>query len=329
MPNVMNLEQEKTPEEILNELLAQVRAIHRGHSNLSEIAERYLAEKSHIDTILSWYGSIPWWGKTGLGLAVLGLGVGLGFLFAMPLIVGGVTAALHLLITYFLENHVNVMHQRNTRFRDEMRAMDETFNASVDSLRLLEEQLNAVLQSLCHLHIQQAENITEFKGKVERVEEQNLHYTDVLQGLKEAADSLFEQSTRFASNEATLTSVCEAIQAIAEEIKSHHVVLLDLVIKLEAQLKEDDVLRQEAQEEMPVVSVSPRCEPPIDLESVESELEDFEHRHQKQVAAHTSIASHKVLDDFDQAFRLLEADERRRHQNPLTKPPTFHVHMTQ
>jgi len=140
-------------EVLLKDLKDQVRIVGKMKPSLSELAARYQQRKSRIDQFVEWYAHQPLWGKVLTGGLVVSTSYAIGAFAGVAWLLMGLVTALYAAAIVIIEEHADLMRQRDTLFLDDIPKMEATLQASIESFRVLEDKLNdciPVTQSVKH-----------------------------------------------------------------------------------------------------------------------------------------------------------------------------------
>jgi len=310
-------------EELLQDLKDQVRIIGKMKPSLSELAARYQQRKSRIDQFVEWYANQPLWGKVLAGGLVVSTSYMIGAFAGVAWLLMGLVTALYAAAIVIIEEHAELMRQRDTLFLDDIPKMEATLQASIESFRVLEDKLNTVFQSLNQLSIQRAEGLSKFEAGVDLMGGHNFQYTTLIQSLGETAARLSAHQEGVTLDKAELDGLCTELQKRLQEAETLTSTLSGLVSTAEQELNNhasSESLDHQGKVEAP--SISPQVAAHL------SEIDDVIALHRKthqpnedRYAAMVQRADER-LDGFDRALQeLLRADNasKSRHQTRSEK----------
>jgi len=207
---------EKRFETVLKKLKRDTHVMSKMQPRLSELTRLYQARKSRIDQLVEWYVDNPWWAKLVAGAAV----VSVSYMIGMTWIVTFFLSSLYALATSIMEEHAEMMRQRDTSFADDIKKMEDSIEESINAFRSLEEQFNDVFNSLATQHEQRSENITRLESEVDAIEAHNLRYASVIEALGETAKKLEAHEGEVSLNEVEIKSLSAEFQHSLQEAKS-------------------------------------------------------------------------------------------------------------
>ena len=214
---------------VLKKLKRDTHIMSQMQPRLSELTRLYQARKSSIDQFVEWYADNPLWKKIMIGTAVVSASYTVGFLIGMTWFLTGLITGLYVTAISIMEEHAEMMRQRDTSFADDIKKMEATIAESINAFRLLEEQLNDVFTSLGTLHEQRSEDITRLKGEVDTIEAQNLRYVSIIEALEESSRKLEASQGEVSLTEAEIKALSAEFQHSLQEAKSLCDVLSNVV----------------------------------------------------------------------------------------------------
>jgi len=214
---------------LLHDLQAQVRIIGKMKPSLSALAELYQQRKSRIDQFVAWYSDKPLWGKLLAGGLVVSTSYTIGAFVGVAWLLTGLVTALYATAISIIEEHAELMRQRDTLFLDDIPKMEASLEASIESFRVLEDKLNTVFESLNTLSIKRSEGISEFEDNVDIMGGHNLRYTSLIQSLGETAERLSEHQAGVALDKTELDGLCTELQNRLQEAEAMALTLSGLV----------------------------------------------------------------------------------------------------
>ena len=224
-----SLPQENRIDTVLKKLKRDTHIMSQMQPRLSELTRLYQARKSRIDQFIEWYADNPLWKKVMIGTAVVSASYTVGFLIGMTWFLTGLITGLYVTAISIMEEHAEMMRQRDTSFADDIKKMEATIAESINAFRLLEEQLNDVFNSLVTLHEQRSEDITRLKGEVDTIEAQNLRYVSIIEALEESSRKLEASQGEVSLTEAEIKALSTEFQHSLQEAKSLCDVLSNVV----------------------------------------------------------------------------------------------------
>jgi ElaB/YqjD/DUF883 family membrane-anchored ribosome-binding protein len=205
---------------VLKKLKRDTHIMSQMQPRLSELTRLYQARKSRIDQFVEWYADNPLWKKIMIGTAVVSASYTVGFLIGMTWFLTGLITGLYVTAISIMEEHAEMMRQRNTSFADDIKKMEATIAESINEFRLLEEQLNDVFNSLGTLHEQRSEDITRLKGEVDTIEAHNLRYVLIIEALEESSRKLEASQGEVSLTETEIKALSAEFQHSLQEAKS-------------------------------------------------------------------------------------------------------------
>jgi len=224
-------------EAMLNDLQNQVRIIGKIKPRLSEIAAEYQQRKSRIDQWAEWYSDKSWAEKVWIGGVVVSVSYVIGVFLGAPLLLAGLVTALYSSAVSIIEEHAEIVRQRDTLFLDDIIEMEASLTASIESFRSLEGKLTTAFESLHELIALRADGIAEFEEGVDVMGEHNLCYTSLIESLCGIAEILSAHQDGVVLDKAELDGLCTELQNRLQEAEVLTSTLSGLVSTVDQELK--------------------------------------------------------------------------------------------
>jgi|GEM_PF-1955068 len=297
-------------EVLLHDLQAQVRIIGKMKPSLSELAALYHQRKSRIDQFVAWYANQPLWGKVFAGGVVVSASYTLGAFMGVAWVLTSLVTALYAVAILIIEEHAELMKQRDTLFLDDIPKMEALLEASIESFRVLEDKLTAVFQSLIDLSTKRAEGISEFEENVDVMSGHNLRYESLIEALGETAKRLLAHQEGVALDEVELNGLCSELQHRLQEAEVLTSTLSGLVSTVEQELAHNmtsELLDPQDEVHAPAIS----HEAAVHFSKIDRELELLRNPNKAMNTSNTAPVHQNDEDfaNFDQAMQaLLRAD---------------------
>lgn len=310
---------------LLHDLQAQVRIIGKMKPSLSELAARYQERKSRIDQFVEWYSNQPLWGKVLSGGLVVSTSYAIGVFAGVAWILAGLVTALYAAAIAIIEEHAELMRQRDTLFSEDIPQMEALLKASIESFRVLGGKLRAVFQLLNDLSSKRSDGISEFKENTNVMGGNNLHYIELTDALGKIAEKLSAHQNGVALDKAELDGLCTELQIRLQEAEAFTSTLSGLVSEVEQEIKENSTSES--------LGIQGDIEAPVISPQVAAHLTEIDHviaQHRKNYQLDEDHHIHLVqdagerLEGFERAFQgLLQADNasKARHQARSDKGP--------
>tara|TARA_R110002126_G_scaffold247974_1_gene390834 strand:- start:10886 stop:11938 length:1053 start_codon:yes stop_codon:yes gene_type:complete len=305
--------QEDVPERSANDALlydlqAQVRIIGGMSPSLSALAELYQQRKSRIDQFAEWYSNKSHGEKLWLGGTVVSVSYLVGAFIGVAWLLTGLVTALYATATAIIEEHAELVRQRDTLFLDDIPKMEASLKTSIESFCVLGRKITMVFKSLNELTMTRSEGIFELKENVGVMRGHNLRYTSLIEALGEVAEKLSAHQNGVALDKAELDGMCTELQNRLQEAEALTSTLTGLVTTVEQELKthvsSESLGLQGGDVEAPSISDKTAAH----FTEIDREIEL--HRNPNKVAStsHTVSVSHADEDfsDFDQALKEIQ-----------------------
>ena len=308
---------------LLNDLQTQVRIIGEMRPSLSALAELYQKRKSRIDQFVEWYSNKPLWGKLLVGGMVVSTSYTIGAFVGVAWLLTGLVTALYAVAISIIEEHAELMEQRDTLFLEDIPKMEASLRASIESFRVLEDKLTTVFQSLNELTIKRSEGISEFEESVDVMGGHNLRYTSLIQSLGETAKRLSAHQEGMSLDKAELDGLCTELQNRFQEAEVLTSTLSGLVSTVEQELAHNITPESlELQDEVEAPGISQQTA--THFSEIDREIELLR-KPNKATNTHKKVPMNQTDEDFsdiDQALtELLRADStsKARHMTRSDK----------
>lgn len=133
-------------QEQIRVLIEQKSSLENISTDLSDLIQRYNAQKSYLGHAAYWYGEQEWWVK----IVVSTLAAAVTNLLLLPAIL---SMALSLVASFLLQNHYQVSKERDQMICKDLQEQNDSVQVSLLLLNTTKENLEQSLQTLCQMNI--------------------------------------------------------------------------------------------------------------------------------------------------------------------------------
>lgn len=252
--NTINHLKELSDNEIIR-LNNERKVIESVHSNLDLLIKRYNIEKSYFGQISHWYGSRPWWAKILLLIAIITIGIGLGFACHIPITLSLTTGIIYFSCTFLLTNHYKITKKQTKLLCEDIIELEKSLETSVKHFNCINENIKKILTDLHTINSQLLTELQKFTNEVtiltnkvseykKIIEELNKTKNKIITATDNIANEINNNITQYKQCCATITNTAQTVNDISNNLtktntylSNETTMLHDIVIKYQAKLE--------------------------------------------------------------------------------------------